>query len=55
MHASNYHVKNSGGGFGDLMISAVRKKRKVEKRILESIREKRIDAILSSCLVKRRI
>ena len=30
------------------MISAVRKKRKVEKRILESIREKRIDAILSS-------
>ena len=35
-------------------ISAVRKKRKVEKRILESIREKRIDAILSSCPVKRR-
>jgi hypothetical protein len=35
-------------------ISAVRKKRKLEKRILESIREKRIDSIMSSCPVKRR-
>ena len=35
-------------------ISAVRKKRKAEKRILESIREKRIDSIMSSCPVKRR-
>ena len=36
------------------MISAERKKRKADRRILESIREKRIDAILSSCPVKRR-
>jgi hypothetical protein len=35
------------------MISAVRKKRKVEKRILESIREKRIDSIMSSCPLRR--
>ena len=36
------------------MISTVKKKKKADSRILEFIREKRIDAIMSSCLVKRR-
>ena len=36
------------------MISAERKKRKADRRILESIRERRIDAILSSCPPRRR-
>ena len=48
MHACNYHVKNFRGGFGDSkMRSTVRKKRKVNERILESIRRRSVDSILA--------